>query len=229
MIQAPASRTVVGSPQWSASKGQRISQCGPMGMAGHRLVVGVCVAVLRCAAQHVAKPRRCVGRLRLPFKQILEQLHAQGVETHGRIADDILVARHADPFVCALSQDLGHAALLIHLGDGCVLRNHGRPRAHGACDGDGADPLLVGFRGTVRQSNGGIVAPEPAPSALATSPIAAIAAPKNVAPATSERRDTFSPIADSSMWRSVISPLPKQLSATFRPRARFPGRRQCTE
>ena len=37
MIQAPASQTVVGSPQWLASKGQRIIQCGPIGMA--RLVL----------------------------------------------------------------------------------------------------------------------------------------------------------------------------------------------
>src|ERR1700729_2994336 len=35
-----------------------------------------------------------------------------------------------------------------------------------------------------------------------------MAAPKNVAPATSERRDSFSPTAESSRWRWVISSLP---------------------
>jgi hypothetical protein len=58
--------------------------------------MGVRIAVLRGAAEHVAKPRRRVGRLQLPFEQILEPLHAQGVGTHGRIADGIFVAGHAD-------------------------------------------------------------------------------------------------------------------------------------
>src|SRR6476620_11790868 len=35
-----------------------------------------------------------------------------------------------------------------------------------------------------------------------------MAAPKNVAPATSERRDSFSPTAESSRWRWLISSLP---------------------
>src|ERR1700733_8104617 len=115
MIQAPASRTVVGSPQWSASKGQRIIQCGPIGMAGLVLSwasVLLCCVVLCCvrAAEDVAKLWRRVGRLWLALKQILEPLHAQGVDAHGRIADDIFVAGHADPLVRALPQDLRRAS-----------------------------------------------------------------------------------------------------------------------
>ena len=125
---------------------------------GARSVMGLSVAVLRRATEHVAKPWRRVRRLGLAFKQILEPLHAQGVDTHRRIADDIFIAGHADPLVRALSQDLGHAALLIHLGDRRVLGNHGRPRSHGACNSDRADLLLAGFRSdaAVGQSDRGV-------------------------------------------------------------------------
>src|SRR6202049_557187 len=89
---------------------------------GTRRIIRIGIAALRSARQHISDARDCVGRLGLVSLGVCEPLHGSCIDTHGWLADNVWIARHAREAVAAFAQD-HFIALCICIDDSCGLRN----------------------------------------------------------------------------------------------------------
>src|ERR1700724_641478 len=97
---------------------------------GHtRRIIRIGIAALRSARQHISDARDCVGRLGLVSLGVCEPLHGSCIDTHGWLADNVWIARHAREAVAAFAQD-HFIALCICIDDSCGLRNVIWSRGH---------------------------------------------------------------------------------------------------
>jgi hypothetical protein len=108
-----------------------------------RLIGVIGVAVLCCAAKHVAETRCLVGRSRLSRHGVFEPLHPHLIDAHRGSADPVLVAGHADPPVGAIAEDMGDVSVVVHLCHGGISGDPRRAGAHRPRDFDRADNILV--------------------------------------------------------------------------------------
>ena len=78
------------------------------------------VAVLSRAAKHVYQARGFVGGSRQLFHDARGPFQAHRIGAHWDVADFVLVAGKADPFVCALAEGR-QRAVVVQFSDSCVL------------------------------------------------------------------------------------------------------------
>jgi hypothetical protein len=85
-------------------------------------------------------------------------LHAELVDTHGRIADLVLISRDAKPPITAFAQYGRYVSVLIHFRNGGISRNCRRSGAH--CTGNlySLNKFIAGLRRSprMRLGDGGI-------------------------------------------------------------------------